>query len=490
MKKIVVYLLLVSMMITVFSACNTKKDTTGENTSTTTSAPKSTTSEALPEESKVYIENGLPKDEQVTLKFGFFEGGMGREWFDYAIDTFVEKFPNVKFEVIYSPKIDELIATKIAAGDDDDMFDIFAERVPGGILPLVQNGLIEPQEDLWTRELYDTPGKTLKDVVVDGVYDVLERHDGINYIVPLCGFVGGLFYDKMFFQKYGWNENPRTWQEFLDLNEAIKQEGVTPLVYTGVHAGAYYGFAFGMKPFELAQINGTLDQYMNNYRNYAGPVYMAPEFVENWNRISELGKRGYFAEGLGALNHTQSQMMMIQNKVAMVSTGSWVENEMKEVTPDGFKWGFMGVPYGDSPDDTIWLQTAYYSGDYIWAGKPELNKQWAKEFLIWRWNLDVQEQVAVTGGQLPIRKDFLEDPSRAEKIQSAPRAIFEYMDRNNVRLENGYRNVHLQDPAAQQAGKMFGEAIIPMSLGQMEPEPVLQEAEKLIQEAIANQKKE
>ncbi|CAM3404205.1 hypothetical protein [Marinicrinis lubricantis] len=83
------------------------------------------------EEEEVYAENGLPKHTEVTLKVGFFRAGMGQEWFDYAMDTFKEKFPNVSFDVISSPNISDIIGTKISSQDDEDMFDLFNGNPPG-----------------------------------------------------------------------------------------------------------------------------------------------------------------------------------------------------------------------------------------------------------------------------------------------------------------------------------------------------------------------
>src|SRR5690625_3891007 len=62
-------------------------------------------------------ENGLPKDEEVTLQYGFFEGGLGRDWVDYAIETFEEKYPNVTIQILASPDISQVLSTRISAGD-------------------------------------------------------------------------------------------------------------------------------------------------------------------------------------------------------------------------------------------------------------------------------------------------------------------------------------------------------------------------------------
>jgi N-acetylglucosamine transport system substrate-binding protein len=201
-----------------------------------------------------------------------------------------------------------------------------------------------------------------------------------------------------------------------------------------------------------------------------------------------MGKKGYFPQGIGALSHTQAQMQVMQGKSAMASTGSWVGNEMKEATPDGFEWGYMAVPFTNDPNATVWIQHGAIAGELIWANKPDLNKKWAKEFLVWLWNMDVQEILADKGGVLPARKDFADDPARANKLQAAPKAFLDYVNKHNVRYENAFREVTLTDQAFTQATKLFSESVTQITEGKKDPLPVLKEADSLLQKAWDNQK--
>lgn len=475
-KKGIALLLICVLCIAIFSSCTNKKEN-AESTDVEIT-------ENVSKESEVYEENGLPKNEKVTLKIAVFEGGMGREWCDYAMDTFETKFPNVKFEPVYSPKIGTIIQTKIAANDDADMFDLFLERGGVSILELILNKKLVPQESLWEHKLYDTPDKTLKDIALEGIYETIQRNEGVCYTLPMYTQINGLFYDQNLFDEKGWNKSPKTWDEFLNLCEVIKNSGIAPIVFPGIYP-VYLEQAFGEnKSFEIAEVNGNLDQFTKSYRNYEGPQYTSPENIERWKRISELGKKGYFAEGIAALNHTQSQMQVLQHKAAMVSTGCWVENEMKDSVPEGFKWGFMGVPFTNNPNDTIWLKSGTGHGFYVWGGKPDIHIKWSEEFIVWLWNMDVQEVFAEKAGQLPIRKDFSESSERTAKIQDAPKSIFEYMENNTTRLENWYRAISLNDPLVSQASKLYEESVVSMCTGEKDFEPVLQEAEELLQKAI------
>ncbi|HZG75405.1 MAG TPA: ABC transporter substrate-binding protein, partial [Paenibacillus sp.] len=104
-------------------------------------------------------ENGLPKDEKVTLKVGFFVGGYGRDWFDHAIESFTAKYPNVSFDITASPDLKNLLSTKISAGDDEDMFDLFNTAPSGGVVSLAEAGKLEVVGDIWDYPLPDVPGE-------------------------------------------------------------------------------------------------------------------------------------------------------------------------------------------------------------------------------------------------------------------------------------------------------------------------------------------
>ena len=481
-KKGIALLLICVLCIGMFASCTNEKENGLSTDVKTTETPKTETPSPSPE-SNVYEENGLPKDEEVTLKIAIFEGGMGREWSDFAMETFETKFPNVKFEPTYSPTIGTIIQTKIAANDDEDMFDLIMDRGGFSSLELVTNDKVTPQEHLWDHKLYDTPDKTLKDAALEGIYETTGRIDDISYVLPMYTQTSGLFFDQNLFNEKGWNKAPKTWDEFIDLCEEIKKSGIVPITFPGIYP-AYLDRTFGVKNFEMAEIYGNLDVYERNHRYYEGSQYTARENYGKWEKISELGERGYFPEGLAALNHTQSQMQVLQHKAAMVSTGCFVENEMKDSTPEGFKWGFMGVPFSDDPDGTNWLLNNAGTGFFVWSGKPDLHIKWAEEFLVWLWNMDVQEVFAEKAGQLPVRNDFSEDPDRGEKLQDAPKSILEYMNKVNVRLENGYREVSLTDPRASQATKLYQESIVSMCLGEKDYESVFEECEEILQQAI------
>jgi len=485
--------LICAVIVSMLAACaGNKNSNSGASGSPESSSPAASTEPGATasgeaNESNVYPENGLPKDEKVKLKFAYWENGNGREWIDYAMDTFTKKFPNVTFDTTYSPKIDTIIGTKIAAGDDDDMFDIFSTFVGGTELSLVEAGKLEPQDDLWDHKAFDNEGKTLKELQT-GLYEGTTKYLGKMYAIPVGQSVTGLFYNKALFEKNGWNENPKTWSEFTSLVDTIKSAGYIPITYPGKFP-VYLTFSFGVaQQFELAEIGGNLDAFTDTYRNYKSPFFTSAESVELYKRIYELSKKKAFPDGVAALTHTQSQMQMLQGQAALASTGEWVGNEMKDSIPDGFKWGFMLAPMGDNPDSTKYYLSYAGAGHFIWAAKPELNKKWAKEFIAWLWNLDVQQVFAEKAGSLPARSDFTNDSALIDKLQDAPKAVLEYMKNNKVKGASEARDVTLSDTTAGDPLLLINEALNDFASGKQDPQPKLQEAEELLKKAIAAQK--
>ncbi len=460
----------------------------GKNNQSNPSAqPSESANASIPPstQANVYPDNGLPKD-PITLTMGFWEAGSGRAWMDFAVKKFTEKYPNVTFDITSTPTLETILEPKIAAGDDKDMFDIFFPRFSGTGQKekLIAAGKVEPLDDLWNRELPGESDKKLRSVISDDAYESAVSL-GYTAILPVAGYTSGLFFDQKLFDEKGWNKSPATWDEFVALLDQIKADGTIPITFPGVYAGYLTDYVFNVMQFGLAKSEGKLDEYVRNFRSYTGPQLTTAENKEAWNRMYKFGKKGYFPAGVAALNHTQSQMQVLQHKAALVSTGDWVGNEMKDATPDGFAWGFMAVPVTNDADQTIFVNSGVGDiGFMIWKNKPDLNKKWAKEFIMSLYDFEVQTTIASEAGAFPARLDFGDDPDRTAKMQPTQGAVADYASKHNVQYISYRRDFGLTSPESGTADKMLSELITAVATGKKDPAPVLEEAEKLKQAAI------
>lgn len=419
-------------------------------------------------------ENGMSKTEDYELKIGWFDAGNGTGMVDATIKIFEELYPNVKITVAASADHNTHLDAMITAGGED-MWDTF--YVDPQTRPLyAQAGLLEPLDELWDAPSHDTEGKVLRDLAqdysIEFSYTTLE--DGTSHAYGFPYVAGGYFsiyYDKAVFAENGWNENPQTWQEFLDLCETIKAAGVTPLVYTGVHD--YLTDALmASKSFELAAEAGEVDAFNDVYRYLQDDYYTNAYMTGFWSKLAELGKLGYWHEGLAGMNHTQSQMQVIQGNCAMVCSGSWIGNEMKDSTPEGFEWGMMTIPMRETADTPLYVTGSFDQCMSIYSGASDDAKTWAKEFIRLMWDMEAQIGGA-KHGTLSIRKDYADDPERLAILDSAMASGAEYVAKNDAILLCTTQLRTISDAEYAQTQQFFNDNKVDMVLGNVDVNEVL-----------------
>ncbi|HEX2986169.1 MAG TPA: extracellular solute-binding protein [Caproiciproducens sp.] len=468
MKRLTAVIVTILLLFSIATGCSPK-----ENKAASTDNKQSTTD--------VYKENGLPKDKKVTLSIAVWENGYGKNYWNSWKDSFEKKYPNVTIKYTFSPNISDIVNTKILA-NDPGMFDMFsADNVD--VSGLIKNQKIVAIDDIFDQSLTDTSNKKIKDI--DSLYESRKGNtiDGKNYYAAYFTSLAGLFYDKNLFEKNGWNQDPKTWDEFLQLCESIKQKGITPLAYTGIYSG-YWANAFGAKFLELADEAGDTG-FKEKWMKYQVPTYSNQYNLEVWKRMKQLSDKGYFYQGIAGINHTQSQMLMLQDKVALVSTGNWVANEMKDAVPSGFQWGYMNVPFVKTADKTLHVVGGEGDEMLIWDSKSDLNTKWAKEFYKWWFTLDSQSALAKAGA-IPVRNDLGSHPEALKDVDKFMSSFINYTATHKIVVEDLSHDasVKADNSMMTQAKKKYEENIVPMTLGKVDSGDVLKSVDDIITKAI------
>ncbi|NLC52160.1 MAG: extracellular solute-binding protein [Firmicutes bacterium] len=414
----------------------------------------------------VYPENGLPKDQKVKLRFIYPVAGHGKEHFQYAVETFQKRFPNVEIDVRYIEAglvaYRDIIRSLIQSGDEDEIYDwLYAADQQ-----LIAAGKYEPQDELWERPLYDRPDVKVKDVI-DVDPRELYKHGHI-YCLPTGLSIFGVFYNKQIFDDLGLEE-PKNWPEFIKVCEKIKAHGIYPMVMDGKHAANYFTFGWGNMPFAVGG-----EEYADAAYYQKPDLYISKPFIVFLERLAEFAKKGYLHPGTASFDHTQSQMEFIQGKAAMITNGTWIANEMKDVTPPDFKWGFMPLP-GNAPGEKRLLNLDSSGSGYIWKNKPELIKKWVKEFNLWQLNLDIQLRFAKAGG-VPARKDFLEKYEQEGELSPSVKVALEILKSPDIAVFSDTTERVISNSEMAKVHKKKGDCYIALITGRMTPE----EAAKVI----------
>ena len=148
------------------------------------------------------------------------------------IAAFEAEHPNITIEAVWNGRQNQtLVRTALGGGQVIDLVDQDADQIAGG---LMTEGL-----GLSLNDYLDTPALDedvpLRDVFLPGTLGMFDL-DGHTYLLPYIYNTVQFFYDKRIFEEVG-VEVPETWDEFLAVNEALREADYVPIAAEGNEPG-------------------------------------------------------------------------------------------------------------------------------------------------------------------------------------------------------------------------------------------------------------
>jgi multiple sugar transport system substrate-binding protein/raffinose/stachyose/melibiose transport system substrate-binding protein len=227
----------------------------------------------------------------------------------------------------------------------------------------------------------------------------LGQHEGKQYFLPTFYSWFAIYYNKEIFDRYDL-EPPETWLSFLEVSQALLDNGVTPLVHSGEREPTtiwfdYLNMRLNGPEFHAALIRGE--------ERYDDPKVR--DVFETWAFLVE---SGYVAEETWTLTTSQSRDYILRGDAAMMLMNS-------AVAPD--ELGFFRFPI---MDPTIPVGEVAPTIGYIIPADVQ-NPLEATEFLIYLGAPETQtiltQQFAMAAGFLPINREVDQEIFTAEMQQ-------------------------------------------------------------------------
>lgn len=198
--------------------------------------------------------------------------------------------------------------------------------------------------------------------------------------------IGGIFYDKDAFAKAEITAEPKTWSEFLDVCQKLKDAGVAPLAQDS----AYCDFAFyhtlvrylGEEKIEELDLNG----------GWSGTA--AEQAAQD---IIDMVKAGYFVDG------APDEFPSSENKIgfglaAMVICADYVTAEVNNNTGTQVNWGLFNYPAVDGGADN---GAAYMGANSLAITSYSQNPQEAFDFIMFLTTGEWGQKLADDAHQIP-----------------------------------------------------------------------------------------
>lgn len=371
---------------------------------------------------EVSSENPFGVGQDGTAEAVIFEGGLGTEYFDYAVDIFTENHGG-KVKVTPAVEIAQLMQPRFMGGNPPDLVD----NSGADLLPMTS--IIDQVEDLSdVLEAENLEGETIEDTLYPGVVESTTfdgKVAGLNYVMG----VYASWYSKSLFEEHGW-EPPTTWDEALELGAEAKEEG--KYLYTwGKEAANYY-----LSLVLDSAIKEGGDDVRIALENLEPDSWSQPEVVAAFEGLKAVVDAGYVKPGGAGTSFTAAQAQWsLKQEALFYPSGSWIENEMKDQTAEGFE--MVGAPapaVSDDPELGVDAVRASASETFL-VPSAARNVPAGKELLRTLLSEDAATNFAETTNALPVVKGAVPEDadfgstglqSQSEMLDEAGENVFNY----------------------------------------------------------------
>ncbi|CAM3423637.1 ABC transporter substrate-binding protein [Brevibacillus invocatus] len=224
-----------------------------------------------------------------------------KEAYEGFIAEFQKMHPHVKvnFRSFKSTEYNTILTNSLTAGSGVDILQL---RPYAGAASIADAGYLLPIDDV--PGVADIPQSYL---------DAARGEDGKVYGVPLFINSAVIFYNKQLFQDHGL-QTPTTWEEFLQVCEALSQKGIIPVAQAGKAA---YLLSYTHNVIGTSAFGG--EEYVEKL--LSGEVnFTDPAFKESIKRMSDLVP--YFPKDFIAIDDKDAQALFYTGKAAMYINGS------------------------------------------------------------------------------------------------------------------------------------------------------------------------
>ena len=236
-------------------------------------------------------------------------------------------------------------------------------RAYGQLQPNIEAGQLEP---------IDGEVEGLDEIAESVLAGAKGKADGKTYAVPLATQTLQMFYNKAIFEEQGL-EVPTTWDEFIEVNEALLSAGVTPMALGAkddwilpIFADIVGSARYGGSEFEQKVLTGETD-------------FTDPDYVASLEIISEL--QPYLTPDVVGVGYTDSQIQFTSGQAAQFPGGSFEIATFRNQAPD-LEFGSYQVPLPEGAVLDAPVSPAYADGNFAVNAKSE-NKEAAFELLNW-----------------------------------------------------------------------------------------------------------
>jgi N-acetylglucosamine transport system substrate-binding protein len=265
-----------------------------------------------------------------TVDAVIFNGGYGIDYVEFAANLMQKNHPNVTVKVSPSTQIAQELQPRFLGGNPPDLIDNSGAQAIGF------SAIIDQLEDM--NSVLDAPnleGVKIRDTLVGGVElpgTFGDKFVALNYVMT----VYAIWYSASLFEANGWTP-PTTWAEAIELGKKAKEKNIY-LFGWGKEAATYY-----RTTAVASAIKAGGDEVRLAIDNFTPGCWSLPAMQSVLTALHEIISGGMMKPGGAGTQFTAAQAQWSNDESFLLyPSGSWIENEMKTATKEGFR--MTGMP--------------------------------------------------------------------------------------------------------------------------------------------------
>lgn len=276
-----------------------------------------------------------PNERLVVWSF-MNEGETMGQWHAQVMEEFERANPEVETQLVFQGRdVLNILRTRLSDPNAPDFPDVVMQS-DGLLSTLAEEGLLyDLTDELENTQAYDQEEMWI-DTFDPRLMDLIAL-EGNWYYVPESMYTKGFFYDEVMFEEYGLDV-PRTWDEFVNVAETLKENGIAPLSLDGnidfYNVWHYISFAQRLAgPDRLWQAaNGEI-----SFEDHPG-------FLEAAEYVALFAENEWFQDGYMGSAFPAAQALFTQGETGMVWVGAWFPSEMSDEIPPEMDMNIFDLP--------------------------------------------------------------------------------------------------------------------------------------------------
>lgn len=231
----------------------------------------------------------------------------------------LEEDENIVIDVQVVPDDEALnmIKMKLNSGECPDLIDYNVPAIYDIVDPA--ENFADMSDEEWVSKL-----KIPENVTAD---------DGKIYGFPFLSVPGvhGFIYNKDVFEQCGITEEPATWEEFLDVCQTIKDNGITPI---HMPKDSWVPQVLMTDNFAKALGKDATEEFSEKIMTNETKWTDVPEFAEVIDQYLDLYKKDFINDNFASATYDDSILAVAEGTAAMHFNGDFFAASVLEANPD------------------------------------------------------------------------------------------------------------------------------------------------------------